>query len=127
MNWEEGDLLLRLELMAGAEEMRSAFDWYHRNYPGEGMRPAAPIPLESAEYPLFLRLVGFGEIVGLLVRRGLLREEIAHDRWMLRGPWSWLRLTVEQERTRFGPSFAQNFEWIADRNAKWSGRRRRQS
>ncbi len=125
MSWEEGDILLRLESMAGGEEMRSAFDWYHRSYPGHGMRPAAPIALDAAEYPLFLRLVGFGEIVGLLVRRGLVREELAHDRWMLRGPWSWLRLTVEQERSRFGPGFAQNFEWIAGRDAKRSERSRR--
>ena len=125
VGWEEADLLLRLELLAAAPEMRAALDWYRRNFPGREGRPAEPIALSTPEYAHLMRLVDFGELVGLLVRRGALAEEIVHDRWLLSGPWSWLRLSIERERARFGPGFAENFEWLAVRNRAWSDRRRR--
>lgn len=119
------ELLVRLEALAGQPELRAALDWYRRNYPGRSGRPADPIALGSPDYAHLMRLVDFGELVGLLVRRGALPEDVAHDRWMLSGPWTWLEPSIARERERFGTGFAENFEWLAERNRQWADRRTR--
>jgi hypothetical protein len=122
--WEDADLLLRIDELAAREETRRALDWFRKHHLGIEGDGQHPISREADEIEHVYRFVELFETVGTLVKHDLLSEELVHDRWMTRSAWEFLRPTIERERRLAGPGFAENFEWLAERNRAWATRRR---
>ncbi len=121
--WEDADLLLRINDLAATEETRRALDWFRRNHLGLEGHGIHPIPRDAEEFAYVQSFVELFETVGALVKHDLLNEELVHDRWMTRAAWDFLKPTIERERRLAGPGFAENFEWLAERNRAWAAKR----
>jgi len=123
--WEDADILLRIDDLAARPETRAALDWFRKNHLGVTDAPPIRISRDSPEYEYVQRFIELFETLGTLVKLGVLNEEIVHERWMTRAPWEFLKPTIERERRELGPEYAVNFEWLADRDRRWSQRRER--
>jgi hypothetical protein len=121
--WEDADLLLRINDLASREEMRRALDWFRRNHLGLEGHGVHPISRDADEFAYVQAFVELFETVGALVKHDLLNEELVHDRWMTRAAWDFFKPTIERERRLAGPDFAENFEWLAERNRGWETKR----
>jgi hypothetical protein len=122
--WEDADLLLRMDELAAREETRKAIDWFRATHLGAEAPNTHPILRDTVEFAYVSRFIELFETMGTLVRFGLLNEELAHERWMVRSVWDFLKPTVELERrTISSPTLAENFEWLAERNRVWAERR----
>ncbi len=121
--WEDADLLLRIDELAAREGTRRALDWFRRNHLGLEGHGVHPIPRDAEEFEHVYRFVELFETVGTLVKHDLLDEDLIHDRWMSRAAWDFLKPTIERERRIAGASFAENFEWLAERNRAFARRR----
>ena len=122
--WEDADLILRIDELAARPETRAALDWFRKNHLGVTTSSVYPIPRESPEFEHVQRFVELFETMGVLVRLGVLNEELVHERWLSRAPWDFVRPTIERERRTLGPDYASNFEWLAERDRKRSEHRR---
>jgi hypothetical protein len=120
--WEDADLLLRIDELASREETRRALDWFRRNHLGLEGHGVHPISRDAEEFAYVQRFVELFETVGTLVKHDLLHEELVHDRWMSSAAWDFLKPTIERERRLAGSGYAENFEWLAERNRAWSAR-----
>jgi len=123
--WEDADILLRIDDLAARPETRAALDWFRKNHLGVPDPTPIRISRDSAEYEHVQRFIELFETLGTLVKLGVLHEELVHERWMTRAPWDVLRPTIERERRELGPDYAGNFEWLAERDRRWSERRKR--
>lgn len=124
-NWQDADLLLRIDELAARPETRAALDWFRKHHLGKPTQPEVPIPRDAPEYEHVQRFIELFETLGTLVKLGVLNEALVHERWMTRAPWDFLRPTIERERESLGREYASNFEWLADRDRKWAARRAR--
>ena len=116
--WEDADLLLRIDELAARPETRAALDWFRTHHLGEADAPPARIPHDSPEFGYMQRFIELFETLGSFVRFGVLNEELVHERWMTHAPWDFFKPTIEWERRALGPSFASNFEWLAERERR---------
>ncbi|HLY77358.1 MAG TPA: hypothetical protein VKT21_05690 [Thermoplasmata archaeon] len=124
-SWQDADLLLRIDDLAARPETRVALDWFRKNHLGVRGTSETLIPREAPEYEYVQRFLELFETLGTLVKLGVLNEELVHERWMTRAPWDFLQPTIRRERLSSGPAYASNFEWLAERNRRWSQRRSR--
>ncbi len=122
-SWEDADLLLRIDELAARDATRRALDWFRKNHLGLEGHGVHPIARDAEEFEYVYRFVELFETVGTLVKHGLLDEALIHDRWMSRAAWDFLKPTIERERRFAGASFAENFEWLAERNRAFASRR----
>ena len=113
--WEDADLLLRIDEIASRPQMRESLDWFHATQFAAASRIGSEIAKDAPEYQHLHRFVGFFELVGVLVRFGLLSEQLALETWNVWGPWTVFDLTIQRERAVSGPEFAENFQWLASR------------
>jgi len=68
----------------------------------------------------FINLVCFGETVGSLTRKGLLKEDLAFDTFLDNLPWIKAeRIFKEMSEPDKRPLEAVNFEWVALRAKQW--------
>jgi hypothetical protein len=123
--WEDADLLLRIDDVAARPDTRSALDWYRSQDRELGPTEPVVIRRESPDFVHVQRFVDLFELMGTLVRSGVLDEDLVLDRWDVRGPWRFLAATIERERRNQGARFARNFEWLATRSEKRSDERDR--
>lgn len=114
--WEDADLLLRINELASRPETQKALDWFHMNQLEVESRPEVELARDSPEYGYLHRFVGIFELLGALVRMGVLSEDLVLEFWSAWEPWSFFRLTIERVRRTMGPSWAENFEWLALRD-----------
>ena len=122
--WEDADLLLRIDDLAAREETRKAIDWFRATHLGAEAPNMHPILRDAPEFAYVSRFVELFETLGVLVKFGLINEEIVHERWMVRSVWEFLKPTIERERRNIGSTtLAENFEWLAGRNRVWAERR----
>jgi hypothetical protein len=122
--WEDADLLLRFDELAGREETRKAIDWFRATQLGTDSPDVHPITRESREFVYVSRFIELFESMGVLVKFQLLSEELVHERWATRWIWQFLKPTIDRERRTIGsPTLAENFQWLAERNQAWSDRR----
>jgi hypothetical protein len=122
--WEDADLLLRIDDLAARDETRKAIDWFRSTHLGAEAPNRHPILRDAPEFAYVSRFIELFETMGVLVKLGLLNEELAHERWMVRSVWEFLKPTIERERRTIGsPTLAENFEWLAERNQAWANRR----
>lgn len=115
-SWEDADILLRIDELAARPETRIALDWFRKEHLG-----SSKLLLHekgSQEYEYMMRFIELFETLGTFVKFGILNEELVHERWMSRAPWSFFKPTIQRERETLGSGFAENFEWLAERNRK---------
>jgi hypothetical protein len=123
--WQDADLLMRFDDLAAREETRRAIDWFRVTQLGGDVPNPHPILRDAPEFVYVSRFIELFETMGVLVRAGLLNEDLVHDRWMVRAFWDFLRPTVDRERRTIGiATLGENFEWLAERNRAWSERRK---
>ncbi len=125
--WEDADLLLRIQELASRPETQKAFDWFHMNQLGKESRSEAEIASDAPEYEYLHRFVAHYEMLGVLAKAGVLNEELVHEFWNTWDPWIFFRLTIERLRRTVGPAYAENFEWLAQRDKTRRSKRARQT
>ena len=68
----------------------------------------------------FINFVCFWETVGALVRKDLLKEDLAFSTFLDSPPWFKVERIFREMRERDKqPLEAENFEWVASRATKW--------
>jgi hypothetical protein len=123
--WQDADLLMRFDDLAAREETRKAIDWFRVTQLGAEAPNPHPIMRDAPEFVFVSRFLELFETMGVLVKSGVLNEDLVHDRWMVRAFWDFLRPTLERERRTIGSAtLGENFEWLAERNRGWAERRK---
>jgi hypothetical protein len=117
-SWEDADILLRIEQLAGNPQTRAALDWFERSAAESVEGGPHRIPREAREFEHVQRLLELFELIGTLTRHELIAEGLVHHRWPSHTVWAYLLPTVERERHALGPSVGENFEWLADRSRR---------
>lgn len=116
-NSEDAKILLQLETLRYTPDLDEAFRWawaqfQHANDP---VRTHTPADL-AAEEEAVGRFSTFFETAGVLVRSGLLHEDIFYDRYMVSPFWKLARDSTERQRKMAGTVLiGENFEWLAER------------
>ena len=60
------------------------------------------------------RALTFGEMVGTLVKQGLLNKDLVYDLWWVQGLWDRVGPAARRQREAFGePRLSENFEALA--------------
>ena len=76
----------------------------------EGFDPRSASTDESS----VRKVLSFGEVVGTLVKQGVLNRGLVHDLWWVAGLWARVQPAAEQERQRLGEErLYENFEALA--------------
>jgi hypothetical protein len=76
----------------------------------EGFEPAS----SSVDEPAVRKMLTFGEVLGTLVKQGVLDRGLVLDLWWASGSWARVKPSAENERERLGePRLFENFEALA--------------
>jgi hypothetical protein len=68
----------------------------------------------STDDPAVQKVLGFGEVIGTLVKQGVLDRGLALDMWWIEGLWSRVAPAARRQRERLGePRLSENFEKLA--------------
>jgi hypothetical protein len=68
----------------------------------------------SVDEPAVRKMLGFGEVIGTLVKQGVLDRGLVQDLWWPSGAWARVGPAAERERQRLGePRLYENFEALA--------------
>jgi hypothetical protein len=68
----------------------------------------------NTDDPSVQRILNFGEVIGTLVKQGVLDRGLALDMWWIEGLWSRVSPAAERQRERLGePRLSENFEKLA--------------
>jgi hypothetical protein len=125
--YEDAKLLLEFIELGYMDTMQKAFDWFWANLPEE-----PPMTLEEFEqkFPAGsagaknLNLAaGHFETAGVLVRRGLLNENLFFDRFLIAPFWDRAKKVVKGSQKKYNPLIGENFEWLARRAEGWARKR----
>lgn len=115
-NTEDAKLLLQLETIRYSPEIDKAFRWAYTHW-GADQRPVPPAnnPVARGEAEEAVgRVSTFFETAGVLVRDGLLHDEIFYDRYAVAAFWKLAKEFNEAQRKETGvPAMGENFEWLA--------------
>ena len=116
-NVEDAKLLLQLETLRYSPEIDRSFTWAWKHFKS-GVSANAEI-VEKAEAEAAIGTFStFFETAGVLVRDGLLHEEIFYDRYAVTPFWKLARDANEKVRKATGnSSMGENFEWLATHEA----------
>jgi hypothetical protein len=61
------------------------------------------------------KMLQFGEVIGTLVKQGVLDRGLVLDLWWVKGAWARVQPTAQRERTRLGEArLYENFEALAE-------------
>ena len=76
----------------------------------DGFDPAQ----SSVDEPAVRKMLSFGEVIGTLVKQGVLDRGLVADLWWATGLWARVGPAAEGERERLGePRLYENFEALA--------------
>lgn len=125
--WEDADLLLRIHDLESRPETQKAFDWFRAHQTALVNLPEAEFQRGTLEFEYGLRIAILFELIGVLVKMGMLNEQAVLEFWNVWDPWRVFRLTIERERKVIGSWWVENFEWLAQRDERWRARRNRRS
>jgi hypothetical protein len=76
----------------------------------EGFEPES----SSVDEPAVRKALTFGEVIGTLVKQGVLDRGLVLDLWWPSGTWARVKPSAVQERERLGePRLYENFEALA--------------
>lgn len=68
----------------------------------------------SGDDPPVRKMLGFGEVIGTLVKQGVLDRGLALDLWWVKGSWARVQPAAERQRSRLHePRLYENFEALA--------------
>jgi hypothetical protein len=69
----------------------------------------------SVDDPSVRKLLSFGEVVGTLVKQGVLNRELVLDLWWVTGVWKQVAPAAKRERDRLGEErLYENIEALAE-------------
>ncbi len=97
--------------------------WWFANLPED-----PPMKLEEFEsrFPggsegseAFEFIAAHFETMGVLMKHGLLNEDLYFDRYFVEPYWASARAVVKARRARWHPDVAENFAWLARRAEAW--------
>lgn len=117
----DAEFLLRLPEIYYSEPVRQARRWLRELPKGLGLDELeSKFPKGSEEYEHFTTMAIYWEIVGSLMKRGLLNKDLAFDTFLDAPPWEKFQKAVEERRIRENnPLEGENFEWVAKRAEAW--------
>lgn len=69
-------------------------------------------------------VAGHWETAGVLVRRGLMNEDLFFDRFLIAPYWNRAKRIIKGLQRKYDPLIGENFEWLARRASRWMGSRR---
>jgi hypothetical protein len=76
----------------------------------EGFEPSSA----STDEVSVRKVLGFGEVVGTLVKQGVLNRDLVLDLWWVSGLWARVQPAAERQRERLGQGrLYENFEALA--------------
>ncbi len=121
----EVDILVRLyEIYDGH---RDALLWFLHDFGAKNYSQyRKKYPGSSRERGYFTAICGFFELSGVLVKRGLLDEDLFFDVFNPRPYWERARATI-QGMKKDRPHIYENFEFLTRRREEWSRRREGQA
>lgn len=113
-NVDDAKILLQLESVRQAPNLDHAFAWAAKQFQHKGTTTQLG-PAEAAEADeAIARFSVFFETAGVLVRDGLLHEDVFFDRYYVGPFWKLAVESTEKTRKETGVSgLGENFEWLA--------------
>jgi hypothetical protein len=121
--YEDARLLVEMVKLTQDEKFAKARSWYFANLPED-----PPMKLEEFEnkFPegsegneAFSLVSSHFETAGVLVKHGVLNEDLYFDRYFVEPYWDRAKVIVREQRGKWHPAIAENFEWLARRAGTW--------
>ena len=114
-NASDATLLLQLEGLRYNPTVDHAFHWAWTTWNGREFSPGTGNATQKAEAEQSIGIIStFFETAGVLVRDGLLHEDVFYDRYAVGAFWKLARDFNEKSRKDTGSSaMGENFEWLA--------------
>lgn len=118
-NVDDAKILLELERLRYTPEVDKAFAWANNEWHAhrDARTPRSASEKATADDAI-ARFSTFFETAGVLVRDGLLHEDVFYDRYMVKPFWDLAVEETDEERKRAGTAaVGENFEWLAKHEA----------
>jgi len=120
---KDGEMLIQLYTFSHTKEMMETFNWVMKLEKTTYDEFIKKNPIGSLEYSHFMRIAGFYELVGVLVKYETINEDIVLDMFALF--WNKLGPLVKGMQKAMGsPSWFENYEYLAKRNEEWQKKRK---
>ena len=120
---EDAKVLLELLEATQTDNFQKARNWWFGNLSVENPMPyeefKQKFPEGSEGHNSFGLVSSFFETAGVLVKYGLLHEDLFFDRFLIDPYWKSAKTIVRGERSEYDPLIAENFEWLARRAPVW--------
>ena len=121
--YEDARLLMELAKQTQNETFMKARGWWFANLPEDPPMRLGDFenkwPEGSEGSVMFGIVSSHFETAGVLVKHGLLNEDLYFDRYMVEPYWDRAKAIVEEERAKWDPTIAENFEWLARHAGEW--------
>lgn len=121
--YQDARLLLEIVKLTQDEAFLKARAWWFANLPED-----PPMKLEEFDnkFPggsegseMFEFIASHFETAGVLMKHGLLNEDLYFDRYFVEPYWDRAKAIVKARRERWHPAVAENFAWLARRAEAW--------
>ncbi len=125
--YQDARVLLEVAKLTQDENFQKARSWYFASLPEN-----PPMTLQEYEHKFpdgsegdnqFALVSSHFETAGVLVKHGLLNEDLYFDRYFVEPYWDRARKIVQGQRAKWDPAIAENFEWLARRAGAWRRKR----
>ena len=128
---DDAELLLKLVEISHSPVMEAAFTWlrcdmavkHEKLKKFEDYEKEYPPGSDGAKHAMAVE--SFWETAGVLVKHGLIHEDLFFDRFFVETYWDLLgRWVLGQRETSSEPRLAENFEWLSRKEAEWRKEKR---
>lgn len=121
--YEDARLLLEIVKLNADEKFLKARSWWFANLPDDPPMKLGDFenkfPQGSEGNELFGLVSSHFETAGVLVKHGLLNEDLYFDRFWVEPFWDRAKAIIKEQRAKWDPAIAENFEWLARRADTW--------
>ncbi len=121
--YEDARLLLEIVKLTQGEKFARAPSWWFANLPED---PPMKLGEFENKFPegsdgdeAFTLVSSHFETAGVLVKHGVLNEGLYFDRYFVEPYWGRAKIIVREQRAKWHPAIAENFEWLARRAGAW--------
>ncbi|MEO8457312.1 MAG: DUF4760 domain-containing protein [Chloroflexota bacterium] len=120
----DAELIVKLYEAQAAQQVPDAMAYLFSNdYPADfaAFREKHPAGSSASQERLIYKALGYYETIGTLYRNGLINEDLLFDWLAVDLLWDRLKSFVVGVRGEIGSDrMYENFEYMAEKNAKWS-------